>query len=99
MIKGFIPRDLWKYIDLEIDIKYKRPEEVIYNMIWLGATLLRELIVAKKILYSSLQTSSKYNQLQYQWYLDKETKIQNKIISMTIVVTKVLLYEDKSIQV
>jgi hypothetical protein len=53
MIKGSIPRNLWKYVDSETDIKYEELKEVIYDMIQLGAILLRELIAAEKTLYSS----------------------------------------------
>jgi hypothetical protein len=85
MIKGSIPRDLWKYIDLETDAEYEEPEEVTYDTIRPGATSLRELTVAEKTLYSSLRTSSKYDRSQYQQYLGEETKIRNKIMSTTTV--------------
>ena len=54
MIKGLILRDLWKYVDPETDAEYEEPEEIIYDMIQPGATLLRELTVVKKTLYSNL---------------------------------------------
>ena len=99
MIKGSIPRDLWKYIDPETDTEYEEPEEVTYDTIRPGATSLRELTAAEKTLYSSLRTSSKYDRSQYQRYLGEETKIRNKIMSTTTVATRSLLREDKSIRV
>lgn len=99
MIKGSIPRDLWKYVDPGSNEDYEEPEEITYDTIRPGATSLRELTVAEKTLYSNLRISSKYDRSQYQRYLGEETKIRSKIMSTTTVATRALLKEDKSIRV
>jgi hypothetical protein len=87
MIKGSVPRDLWKYIDPNTVDIYNEPETVTIGTIKAGATMLRELSAAEKTLYTSLKVSSKQDQLQYQRYLSEEMKLRTKIMSTTTVTT------------
>jgi hypothetical protein len=87
MIKGSVPRDLWKYVDPDTVDIYNEPETVTIGTIKAGATMLRELSVAEKTLYANLKISSKQDESQYQRYLSKETKLRTKIMSTTTVTT------------
>jgi hypothetical protein len=98
MIKGSFPRNLWKYVNPASNAVYHKPEEITYGSIRAGATMLRELSMAKKTTYSNLKISSKFETSQYQRYLAKETKIRKRIMCTTTAITRALLQEDESIR-
>jgi hypothetical protein len=96
MIKGSVPRDLWKYVDPDTVDIYNELETVTIRTIKAGAAMLRELSAAEKTLYANLKISSKQDQSQYQRYLSEETKLRMKIMSTTTVTTRVLLEEERT---
>ena len=55
MINATIPRDLWKYVDPEMENEFEEPEEITFDSIRPGATTLRELTAAEKTQYANLR--------------------------------------------
>ena len=98
MIKTLVVKDLWKYVNPGSTKNYKESDKVIYDTIKNRARSLRELSMAEKTLYINLKISVKSNRNQYKRYLIEETKVQGKIMSITTMVTRALLQENKSIQ-
>jgi hypothetical protein len=81
MINATIPRNLWKYVDPDTENEFEESEEITFDSIRPGATILRELTVAKKTQYASLRNIYKNNITQYQQYLSEEAKLRTKIHS------------------
>src|SRR5580692_4930548 len=98
MIKTSVVKDLWKYVDPASVEEYEEPEEVRFDMVKEGASSLRELLNPEKTIYLNLKSDAKTERLQYQRYLTEETKVWGKIMSTTMVATRALLREDKSVR-
>ena len=98
MINATIPRDFWKYVDLDMENEFEEPEEITFDSIRPGVTTLRELTMAKKTQYANLRNVYKDNITQYQRYLTEEAKLQTKILSTIAEAKRSILRAETSVR-
>jgi hypothetical protein len=98
MVKGSVPRDLWRYFDPDTADEYFEPLPVTFDSIRQGAQSLAALTAAERTQYTSLRTIYNHDMTQFQRFLSEESKLRSKILSTVTESRKAQLQADKSVR-
>ena len=80
-IQGSVPKDLWKYFDIERNDEFHQPEAVTIDQIRNGAENLHQLSATEKTIFSQLRTVYTQELTQYQRLLTEEAKLRERIMN------------------
>jgi hypothetical protein len=98
VIKGSVPRDLWRYFDPDTEDEFLEPEPVTLEQLREGAETLADLSAAERSQYTTLRTIYNYDMTQFQRFLSEEAKLRSKIFSTVSESKKAQLQADISVR-